>query len=324
MGELRKDLTKNRWVLVRQSEAMRTEGPDCPFCPGREHETPPEIAAYRQDGAPSDGPWEVRVIPDGDPYFRVEEDLVREGVGMYDKVSPRGASELVLESPQHVTWATMPEEGLERVLWVYRDRILDLKRDAKIRDIMVMKRVGKVGARIQHPYSRIVAIPVIFDDKRGELTQSREYYNYKHRCVYCDTLRQEIASGERVLALTTHYLVFLPYAARYPYETWILPQKHQCAFESATTTEIGELARLLQRLARCYLKALETASHEMVWHTAPNLQSKILRGEWGTIADDYHWHVEVVPEPERRNRVGGVYVNSVPPEEGVKRLRDAW
>ncbi len=324
MGELRKDLTKNRWVLVRQSLGMPAEGPDCPFCPGHEHETPPEITAYRKDGTPSDGPWEIRVVPDGDPYFRVEEDLVREGVGMYDKVSPRGASELVIESPQHVTWATMPEEGLGRVLWMYRDRILDLKRDAKIRDIMVMKRVGRVGARIQHPYSRIIAIPVIFDDKRGELTQSREYYSYKHRCVYCDTLRQEIASGERVLALTTHYLVFLPYAARYPYETWILPQKHQCAFESATTTEIGELARLLQRLARCYLKALETASHEMVWHTAPNLQSKILRGEWGTIADDYHWHVEVVPEPEQRNRVGGVYVNSVPPEEGVKRLREAW
>ena len=324
MAELRKDVTKNRWVLVRRSEGGRTEDPSCPFCPGREHETPPETTAYRKDGDTGVGPWEVRVIPDADPYFRVEEELVREGVGMYDKVSPRGASELVIESPEHLTWATMSEEALTRVLWMYRDRILDLKRDPKIRDILVMKRVGKAGVGIQHPYSRVIAIPVIFDDKRVELTQSREYYSYKQRCVYCDILRQEIASGERVLALTPYYLVMLPYAARFPYEAWILPRNHQCAFESATTSEIAEAARLLQRLARCYLGALETASHEIVWHTAPNLQSKILRGEWGTIAADYHWHIEVIPDPERQDRVGGVYVNSVPPEEAVKLLRDAW
>src|SRR3972149_616646 len=132
---------------------------------------------------------------------------------------PLGAREAVRgRSHRGSLVAVLPGAALTRVLWMDRDRILDLKRDPKIRDILVMKRVGKAGVGIQHPYSRVIAIPVIFDDKRVELTQSREYYSYKQRCVYCDILRQEIASGERVLALTPYYLVMLPYAARFPYE----------------------------------------------------------------------------------------------------------
>src|SRR3989304_4629647 len=132
----------------------------------------------------------------------------------------------------------------------------ELRKDVTKNRWVLRKRVGKAGVGIQHPYSRVIAIPVIFDDKRVELTQSREYYSYKQRCVYCDILRQEIASGERVLALTPYYLVMLPYAARFPYEAWILPRNHQCAFESATPSDIAEAARLLQRLGRCYLGAL--------------------------------------------------------------------
>lgn len=326
MAELRKDPTRNRWVLVREPDRPPADGPGCPFCPGNEARTPPEIAAYRKDGSPPNATgWEVRVVPEGDPYFRIEEELIREGVGMYDKISPRGASELVVESPSHdATWASMPEAELERVLWMFRDRILDLKRDTNIRDITVLKRVGKAGARITHPYSRILAMPIIFDDKRGELIETREYYSYKRRCVFCDMIRQEISFGQRVVHLSPHFLALVPYASRYPYESWVLPKNHQCVFESTTTVEMADLARTLKGIAKSFDKALANPGFEFVLHTAPNLQSKVLRGDWATVAADYHWHIEIVPRPERRNRVGGIYVNEVPPEEGAKKLRDAW
>ena len=75
----------------------------------------PEIAAYRKDGsAPNTPGWTVRVVPERDPYFRIEWELAREGVGMFDMITPRGASELIIESPRHDdTLATMDPEQLE-------------------------------------------------------------------------------------------------------------------------------------------------------------------------------------------------------------------
>ena len=127
MSELRKDPTRGHWVLVRPAGAAPMAADECPFCPGNESHTPPEIAAYRKDGSSADGPgWSVRVVPEIDPYFVVEHKVGREGVGLYDKVAPRGATELIIESPDHdVSPAGMDESKWEQVLWMYRDRLRD-------------------------------------------------------------------------------------------------------------------------------------------------------------------------------------------------------
>src|SRR5207237_1278942 len=85
-------------------------------------------------------------------------------------IHARGRSELIVESPRHDdTLATMDPEQLEDVLWMYRDRLLDLKRDSQIRDILVSRRHKKPGVSHHHPYSRVTAIPIVFDEKRREL-----------------------------------------------------------------------------------------------------------------------------------------------------------
>ena len=141
------------------------------------------------------------MIPEIDPYFGVEHELVREGIGLYDRVSPRGATELIVESPEHGdTPATMREEQWEQVLWMYRERLRDLKRDSSIRDILVTRRHRSPGSRITHPYSRLTAIPIIFDEVAQEAPASAvSYYQYKRRCIYCDIVRQEMADGDRVI-----------------------------------------------------------------------------------------------------------------------------
>ncbi|HEV8309496.1 MAG TPA: galactose-1-phosphate uridylyltransferase [Methylomirabilota bacterium] len=325
-GELRKDPSTGKWSLVRRGEARPWEdnGALCPFCPGNESLTPKEIVAYRPPGsAPNGTGWQVRVFPEGDPYFNIEEDLVREGVGMFDRISTRGASEIVVEDPGHeLTLASMDEAQVERVLWMYRDRIQDLKRDSKIRNVVVTRFQGKPGAKIRHPYSRILATPIIFDDVRTELNQAREYYAYKRRCVYCDTVREELASGERLVRMTSHFVVFVPYAARVAFELRILPRRHACAYEDISGEQVSDLARLLRGLLRILGKALGDPPFEMVLHTAPNLQVKVLQGEWDTVARDYHWHFEVLPGTEHRRAVAGIAVNETFPEEAARALRE--
>ncbi len=328
-GELRKDPTTGKWVLVRAPRTWH-EDPDqgediCPFCPGSERLTPPEIVAYRPGGSsPDEAGWQVRVVPEADPYFTIEEDLVREGIGMFDRVSARGASEIVVEDPDHkVTFAELDEDQLGRVLWMYRDRIQDLKRDVKIRNVMVTRRHGKPGARIRHPYSRVLATPIIFDEIRTELSQAREYYAYKRRCVYCDTGREEMVSGERLIRLTSHFVVFVPYAARVAFEIRVLPRRHACAYEDIGPEQVVDLARLLRGLLGDLARVLGDPPYEMVLHTVPNLQAKIQQGEWDTVARDYHWHLEIMPHPERRMSAAGIAINETLPEEAARLLREA-
>src|SRR5436853_1626917 len=100
MDELRKDPTRGHWILIRP-KAKPPRQTDCPYCPGAEHLTGPEITAFRPEGsAPNSPGWTVRVVPEPDAYFRIEWELVREGVGMFDMSKPRGASGRVVESPR--------------------------------------------------------------------------------------------------------------------------------------------------------------------------------------------------------------------------------
>jgi UDPglucose--hexose-1-phosphate uridylyltransferase len=327
MGDLRKDPTRGRWILVRPPTRGPVPGPDCPFCPGNESLTPPEIVAYRKESSAPDGPgWSVRVIPEADPYFRIERELVREGVGLYDRISSRGATELIVESPGHAdTPASLPESQWEQVLWMYGERIHDLKQDINIRDILVTRRHHAPGARIAHPYSRLTAIPIIFDDVRRKLRECREYYEYKRRCVYCDIIRQELLDSERVVHQTDHFVALSPYAARSPLETWILPRQHHSAYEDALTSKmVTDLASVLSGYFRMLAGDLGDPPFEMTLYTAPNRRAKVLPGEWATLTDDYHWHLEITPDLYGRPRVGGIYVNETPPEEAARRLRESW
>jgi UDPglucose--hexose-1-phosphate uridylyltransferase len=312
-------------VLIRPKV---TGGPDqeCPYCPGAEATSGAEIAAYRKDGSAGNTPgWGVRVVPERDPYFRIEDELVREGVGMFDMITPRGASEIIIESPNHDdTLATMSSDQVEDVLWMYRDRLLDLKRDGQIRDILISRRHKKPGVTRHHPYSRVTAIPIVFDDKRRELREAREYYQYKRRCLYCDLLRQEVGARERVVRLTRSFACLVPYAARGPLEAWILPRRHGWSYEDAVTADTApELATLLSEFFAGLAKGFDDPGYEMVVHTAPNVRSRILLGEWATIRDDYHWHIEILAQPENANRVGGIFVTETPPEVTALKLREA-
>jgi UDPglucose--hexose-1-phosphate uridylyltransferase len=115
----------------------------------------------------------------------------------------------------------------------------------------------------------------------------------------------------------------VPYAARAPYELRVLPRRHACAFEELSGSQAAELARLLRDLLGLLSKALGDPPYELVLHSAPNLQVKVLQGEWDTVARDYHWHLELTPAHDRRADVAGIAVNQTLPEEAAHFLRTA-
>jgi UDPglucose--hexose-1-phosphate uridylyltransferase len=318
--ELRKDPITRSWVVVGHPEhADIPEG--CPLCPGHEAEQHTLLAR------PANGPWKVRVMPHLDPLYRIETEMGREAEGIYDRMGLVGAHEIVVETPAHdKRLSQMSDEEIEGVLAVYAQRIVDLKQDRRFKYVTVFKNQGAVaGAEWDHAHSQITATTFVPRRILYELRASRKWYEDKERCVFCDIVRQEEKRGKRMVDIQGEYYAFCPYASRVPYEVWLLHKKHNHLFEQPKpNANRMQLAALLGRVLRRIEKI--TQNYHMVVHTAPNTTS--YKGElasyWKTIADDYHWHIEILPIVEKGSKsysIKEVYFNPLEPEIAAEKLR---
>ena len=331
MPELRKDPISERWVIIandqvrRPSDFVRDSVPAvrferiCPFCPGHEDTTPPELLAHRNGSGANQPGWSLRVVPSKFPVLRVEGDLQREGEGLFDRMDGIGAHEMVIETPEHALRMTeLSDANIEEVFWAFRERMRDLRNDHRLRYVLLFKNYGEsAGAQLEHTHSQLIALPVVPKRVQEELDVARRYYDFKERCIFCDLVRQEMKAGTRVVTETDQYLVVEPYAARFPFETWILPKRHQSHFEESGGAEFGNLAWVLKTTLRKLERVLERPPYNLLIHTAPLQEAS---------CPYYHWHIEIIP---KLTRVAGfewgtgVYINPTPPEESAKFLRDA-
>lgn len=326
MPELRKDPITGRWVIIatdlarRPSEFVRTPvvakaKAGCPFCAGHEDQTPPEILSYRDGG----NRWNLRVIPNKYPALRVEGVLDRAGEGLYDKMTGIGAHEVIIECPEHkISLAQLTDKHVEDLFWAFRDRIQDLKRDTRLRYVLLFKNHGEAaGASLEHSHSQLIALPVVPVQVQEEIDGGLRYFKFKERCVYCDMVRQEASGGARAILETEEVLVTTPYASRFPFETWVIPRAHASHFETAHASLIQNLAWAVRATLRKLERVLEFPSYNFLIHSSPVQEGPLAH---------YHWHLEIIP---RVTKVAGFewgagfYINPTPPEEAAQFLRDA-
>lgn len=338
MSQIRKNPVSGRWVVVdadrsrKLKELLRPSIPpekdkDCCYCEGREQETPPEILAVRdQEGTPNSVGWRVRVLPHRTPALHVEGEVDRQGVGMFDMMNGIGAHELILENPRHdLDMASMRVEDIECVLQVYKHRIENLRKDMRLRYILVFKSHQTQGnATISHPHSQILATPMTPGQIKIELRNCKDYYSYKQRCLFCDIVREELEMGERIAVETDNYIAFEAFGSQFPFETWIMPKAHQSDFVSLPEgQQTRDLAQILRDCLRLMKHALSNPAYNLVLHTVPNKFPQ--QGYWETIDEDYHWHFELVPQVGTLGglqRGSGLCINPVLPEQAASFLRE--
>ncbi|MFH1540683.1 MAG: galactose-1-phosphate uridylyltransferase [Elusimicrobiota bacterium] len=332
MPELRRDPIIGRWVIIAtergkiQLDFSKFEketlpiSDNCPFCPGNESMTQSEILSFREPGTKkNEKGWWVRVIPNKYPVLQIEGDINRRGEGMFDYMDGIGAHEVVIETAKHnAAFCDLENRDVEEIVWAWRDRMLDLKKDNRFEYILIFKNHGQIaGASVVHPHSQIIAMPTVPVRVKQELEGSRNYFDYKERCVFCDIIREEIEANVRIVSENEDFISITPFASRFPFEICILPKVHSSAFEDLQKHEVVNLAAILRDTNGRMNRAIETPPYNFVIHNLPCKSERL---------PYYHWHIEMMP---RLTKIAGFewgtgfYINPTPPEQAAKFLREA-
>lgn len=327
MSTLRLDETTRDWVIFAPSRRLRpheqvTSSPadlrdvaaECPFCPGNEAFTPPEILAVH-DGAA----WQVRVIPNKFPALTIEQQPRREqDKDGFASMGGCGAHEVIIESPHHSLFlAQHSARHIERLLGVLQSRYRDLMGDRRFQTVVIFKNHGlDAGTSLAHPHWQLVATSVVPRLLREKYQVATEYFDRTGHCLYCVLRDRELAAQQRVLATNNEFVAFLPYASHMPFETWVMPRFHQASFVQLARDRLGPLAEILKIVLLKLYTGLDNPAFNLTIDDVP-------RGDEDK--EYFLWHVRVLPRlatPAGFELGSGMSVNTVLPEDAADFLSE--
>ncbi len=327
--ELRKDPIIGRWVIISTDRGKRpldwsvepekNTGGFCPFCPGNEDKTPPEVYAVRPDSsAPNTPGWRIRVVSNKFPALQIEGELSRRGEGIFDKMNGVGAHEVLIETPDHyLDLGELSDVHVRDIFWAIKMRISDLQKDIRFKYILAFKNHGSAaGASLAHSHIQMIATPIIPKRVQEELEGAQKYYEYKERCIFCDIIRQELQADIRIVKANKYVVALEPFAARFPFETWVMPIHHYSRFEDISYDDTLELAKLMKEILHKIKTTLGNPPFNFILHTAPQQNHNYY---------EYHWHIEIIPKLTKVAGFewgSGFYINHIPPEDAAKVLRE--
>jgi len=332
MPELRQNPATKEWVIIATERAKRPEefAPPraepkaeainhCPFCEGNEAETPPEILAYRTYGTKPNTPgWWIRIIPNKFPALIPQGNIRRSKQEEFFRyMDGVGEHEVIIESPRHnETLALMEQKQVEEIFLSYRERFITLSQDPRFEMVMLFKNHGvSAGTSVIHPHSQVIATPITPMHVRHRLEEAMRYFDDNGECVFCAMIQKELAFKERIIFDTDNFVAFVPFAASSPFETWVLPKKHDSSFEAITPERVKELGYMMKMTLLSIHKSLQGPDYNYVIRTSPSHEKDV---------EYYHWHIQVIP---RVSSVAGfelgsgIFINSVIPEDAAHFLR---
>lgn len=323
MPLFRKDPFGHAWVLISPERGLEAsdfgsvaaQGRTSPLSPSEEDPWR-EILALRPSAAEAGGPdWRIRVVEHPSSLVQ-DRPQAFSGEAPFQFAASRGFQEIVVEHPDaNECFETMPREHLVEVLRVYRDRLALLARKEGIRHVQVSRSIGRAaGALYDHPHAQILAVPVLNRWLEEELTVAREHHGNTGNCLFCQVLEFDLLDRERLITHNDCFAAIAPYAAKRPFETWILPRRHPGPFTAEPGNLLPALAEILQAVLRGMNSALNHPPYNLVLHTLPSAN------------EAFHWHIEILPRLTYQSGFdwgSGFYVNPTPPEDAARFLREA-
>jgi UDPglucose--hexose-1-phosphate uridylyltransferase len=282
--------------------------------------TPPEVVAYRAAGtAPNSEGWWLRVVPNLYAAFRLEPDGQERRDGRFWQRDAIGACEVLISSPDHrAPTALLPQQQVEEIVQSYVDRYRHHAMNPALEQVLILYNHGRpAGASLEHPHSQLYAISLVPPSVQEEVVGAERFFEAHAKCVFCQLLEDERTAKARIVFENDGFVVFAPYAARTPFETWIVPKRHKASFGDLDLgSEKSFFAEALRLTLGALYQGLNDPPFNYFLHSAP------LKA---TVDREYHWHLELIPKLSIAAGFelgSGMWINVVKPEESAAFLRD--
>ncbi len=314
MYELRKDYFLNEWVIIATSRFKRpvdTHRPvkrkkrhSCPFCPGNEHLTPPEILRV-----PAGKNWRIRVFPNKFQAVAYTGTIKESVQKFFNSKTAFGRHEVIVETPKHGQMlCDLTVERIEELLEVYINRIEALRRTKNIMDVYLFKNWGeKAGASLEHSHTQVLALNKVSERKKKELNAFKQL-SKNGKCPYCELIEKE-RKTKRFIFENNSIAVIAPFASKWPFEVMLLPKRHIKRLSELKPEELFDLAFVLKK--SLLLLKEKNASFNFF------LQETVSR-------NDFHCYFRILPRISTRGgfeEQTGCIINPVKPEEAAKEYR---
>lgn len=322
MPQLRQNIITGDWVIIAPERAKRPEDfiqampktksspKDCLFCPnGGAIKTKIQSASTKN----------VIVIPNKFPAFVKKETIQFSGSELYYSQKSTGGHEVIIFANHYKDFAQLTEKEICQILEIYRQRLRFYNDQAQIEYTLIIHNHGfEAAASIDHPHSQILASSIMPPVILNELANCQKYFQENSSCPFCDMIATEQQEAERIVFENSDFIAFCFFAARMPFEIWVLPKKHLVNFEDFNQDKIQKLTEVLKMVLTQLSIALADPPYNFYLHTMPAKRDHL--------ENFYHFHIEILP---RLSRIGGyelgagIWIDVVSPERAAEFLKNA-
>jgi UDPglucose--hexose-1-phosphate uridylyltransferase len=288
---------------------------DCPLCPRN----------TRVSGASN---------PDYDGVYVFDNDMPCVGPQAPRRLEPppginrnrpaEGVARVVCYTPRHdMTLAELEHDQVVALLSAWQEQYRDLGARPEVNHVLMFENKGEVvGVSNPHPHCQIYATNFVFKTIENEAAICRRYWDEHHRVLMEDVIAGEETDGRRILSQNDSAIAFIPYFARYAYETFVVPRQPHASMADLSAAELNDFAGVLQEVLIRF-DNLWTMSfpYVMALHQAPTD---------GGRHEGFHFHIEFHPPLRKPNLLkylagpeigGGSFLSDTSPEEKAAELR---
>lgn len=318
MSELRWDPVSREWVITATHRQNRTFKPPKDYCP---------LCPTKEGGFPTEVPEDYDLVVFQNKFPSLQPNPPEPGIDgsvLYPVDRAEGICEVVLFTPEHN--GVMSREPLSRyvkLVKVWRDRYQELGSKDSIDYVFIFENKGEeVGVTLEHPHGQIYAYPFIPPKIKRELDSSREHYEKKGECLFCNLISEEITDGRRVVISNDSFTAVVPFFARYTYEVHIYANNHLSSFNDFSDREIEDLAEILRTVIQKY--------DNLFGFVFPYIMAIHQQPTDGSGEEYSHFHIEFYPPYRTENKLkylagseagAGAYINNSLPEDKAVELR---
>ncbi len=323
MSQMRKDIISGEWVIFASNRRKKPyafkhnskirENPDtvCPFCMGHESCTTPERFRLEKDGN-----WEIRVFKNMYPAvdelsFEVNMD------NFYDSMEGIGFHEVLVDTPVHnEELHEFSCDHIERVINVLKSRFALFEEMDEIKYVQIFKNNGPMaGASISHSHWQVIGVPIVPCEQERALLSFKNYKEKNGTCLMCDMAEHEIKFGERLVFENAGFAAFIPYAAKFSFEIWVVPKKHISSIAYMGEEEIKYFAEAIKTIISAVKDIKEDLCYNICFQDIPK----------GHKDEEFHWYMRILPRigaPAGFEYGTGSYINPILPETAAETVRE--